>query len=161
MAVLEHAAATVAASPSPSLSPLASPSASPVVHAATHAATTAVSNGWLDMLNAFLANVSQTDIIAAAAVAAVMLQSLVNRHKWLQSDLAWLQDLKRFVVAVALPWLGMLLAGFASGQNTMHLALPVFLAGQFLFYLVKAFKGLVLTAGSTPAADLAQTEGVG
>ena len=153
------AAVHAATSPVPSVSPSMSPDPTPVVHAAlTHVA--ASSNGLMTLLNSLLGSLSQADIIAAAAAVAVVLQGFINRHPWMQSELAWLQDLKRFAVAVALPYVGTLLASFASGQNSLHLYLPVFVGGQFLFYLFKTLKGVVLT-NQAPASDLAQTEAVG
>lgn len=153
-----HAAASVA----PSLTPTVSPTVTPVVHVANHAAqAVASSNGLVSLLTSFIGSLSQADIIAAGAAVAVVLQGFINKHPWLQSELAWLQNVKRFLVAVALPYLGALLASFATGQNTLHLALPVFVAGQFLFYLYQSLKGAILSSQTFAATEPAAAEQVG
>lgn len=159
MSIVHEAAAAVATvAPTPVVSPSPSPSVTPLAQAATHAATQVQSFDFLAFLTAWMSSISQADIIAAAGIAAVGIQGLINKSPWLKSELAWLQDVKRFLVAVAIPFGGSLLTDFATGHNTHQLALPVFLVGQFVFYTWKALKGMVLANNAKKAAAAAIAE---
>ncbi len=154
-AVNAHAA-TVAATPSPTVSPSVDPT--PVVHAVAQQA--AAHSSLIDSVNAFVSQIPQSELVAVAAVIVVALQSFLNRFPWLQHEVNYVQDLRRQFVAVVLPFLGVMLAGFASGQNTMHLAPVVYLVGQVVYYVVKTLQGAAANLSSA-SAETAPAEGQG
>jgi hypothetical protein len=127
------AAAQAAATPSPSATPFPSPS--PVVHHVVHTATHLASSFDLwGLLNTWAASVSEAAVVGAVLV---IVQGLLQRFPFLQHEVAEVQYMRRFVVAVLLPFLGTAIASFASGQNTLGLAPVVFLAGQVVYAVYK------------------------
>lgn len=129
------------------------PSASPVVQAA-HAAIQATPapaavSQLQDWLNQLSVAVGPYIVLIGAALANVV-QSLLQKFPWLSSDIAKVQDLKRKLLAIALPLVGTFVAGLATGQNTLHLWPWLFVAGQILYAAVKALQA----AGSAVLSDV-------
>ncbi len=118
-----------------------SPTTSPVVQAAqavvqTHAAAAPSVPSLSDMLNGLVAILSPYVLVLGAALASFV-QVWLNKLPWLSHDVAAIQDWRRKLLAVAIPLVGTLLAGLATGQNTLGLAPLVFLLAQILFAAVK------------------------
>lgn len=129
-------AAAVASTPVPTPSP--SPSVAPVVHAVT---TVVAHPATLSAWNSLASQISTPDLVVFAGVVASALQTQVNRLPWLQHDIAKVQDLRRFLVSVALPVAGVGLAGLANGHNSLGLAPVVYVVSQATFYVVKILRG--------------------
>lgn len=101
-----------------------------------------------DLLNKFSTVLAPYVVVISAAIASG-LQVLLNKFPWLSHDIAKVQDLRRVLLAAALPLLGTLVAGLATGQNTLQLAPWVFLVAQILYAAVKAIQA----SGSPVLAD--------
>ncbi len=147
MSAVIHAAATVAATLSPT------PSPSPVVQAAVqaHAAAAPSASGLNDLLNKLAGLISPTDLAVLAGMLASAAQALLNRFPWLNHDIQEVQNARRFLLAVVLPFAGAYLASLATGDNTLAVAPWVFLVSQLVFRAVK----LMLAAGAPSPAQLA------
>lgn len=97
-------------------------------------------NQLLGFANDLAAKVSQTDIVAAGAALAVAAQGALNKVPFFKHAVSYVQDVRRFLLAVFIPSAMTVGAGLATGHNELHLAPIVFLGAQVLFY---AFKFLV------------------
>jgi len=145
-----HAVAQATLSPSSS--------ASPVVQAAVAVHAVATQSSLTDILNKLSSYVSSSDLIVAAGILVTALQGFINRSKWLQHEIAVVQDARRFTLAVALPFIGTYITTLASGQNDLKVAPWIFLVSQLTFYVVKALKN----SAPVPVAALAtETPAVG
>jgi hypothetical protein len=146
-AVIQAVHAAVSASPS------LTPTATPVVQAAAqaHAAAAPASNGLTDLLNKLAALVSPADVVVLAGMIAAAVQGLLNRFPWLSHDVKEVQNWRRFIVAVVLPFLATYLTSLATGDNVLAVAPWLFLVSQIAFRAVK----LMLSAGTPSAAQLA------
>ncbi len=120
------------------------PSASPVVQVIqvvqAHAATGP--SAWTqltDELNKLSSLLSPYIVLIGAALASGV-QVLLNKFPFLSHDIKEVQDFRRKMLAVAIPVVGTLVAGLATGQNTLNLAPWVFLIAQILFASVKALQ---------------------
>lgn len=136
-----HAIATVTLSPTPTTSPVAT------VVATTAAAV--VKTSPTDTLNRIANAISPADLIATAGIVATAIQAQLNKLPWLRHAVDYVQDTRRFVVAVVLPIGGTLLAGLATGHNTLNLAPWVFAVSQLVFYVAKSLKSSGVTTGTT------------
>ncbi len=152
-----HAVAQATLAPSPSASPVVEAVKTAVV---THAAAPSTQGltQWLNTVAALL----QPYIVVIAAALASALQVLLNKLKWLQSDVAKLQALYRRLLAAALPFLGAYIASVASGQNVMHVAPYIFVASQILYSAVQALKAVgAASASANQDVVLASDEAAG
>lgn len=126
------ALAGIAASISPSPSP--TPSPFPTVEAVVHAAAPVVTHpGLWDVLNQLASQVSQADVIAAAAVAVVGLQYLLNHFKQLNK-------FANQLVGIALPFAALLPATVFTDPHNMQYGPAIYVAGQFLYYVVERIR---------------------
>lgn len=137
-----------------------------VVQAATPAVTTtplptpaevatAIStspNQLLDLINGVAAKVSQTDIVAFGAALAVIVQGAFNKVPFFKHTVSYVQDVRRFLLAVFIPSAMTVGAGLATGQNQLQLAPVVFLSAQVLFYMGKFLVGKAVASFSAKAA---------
>ena len=150
MSALVQAAATVAATPIPTVTP--------VVHAvvATHAVVTHTAT---NALNQIFGRFSTADLITAAGVISTALLAWLNKLPWLQHEVATIQDVRRFLVSIALPFAGTYVASLASGDNTLAVAPWIFAVSQVAFYVIKGLKyagaKTVTPAVQDPAPQLA------
>lgn len=134
-----HTVAQATLAPSPTTSPVVEAVKVAVVH---HAATAQTSpfQGLSDLLNKWAALLSPYIVVIGAAIASAVQVPLNKLLPWLSHETAQVQDLRRRLLAVALPLLGTYLSGLATGQNTLHLAPWVFLVSQILYSAVQALK---------------------
>jgi hypothetical protein len=102
-----------------------------------------------DLLNKLAGMVSQTDVIAFAGLVSSSFIALLNKSKFLQHEVAVVQDVRRFAVAVLLPFLGTYVATVASGHNDLGVAPAIFVVSQVVFYVVKFLRN----SGSPVLAD--------
>jgi hypothetical protein len=117
-----------------------------VVQAASPPAAVSQLQDWLNQLSVLVGPY----VVLIGAVIANLVQSLLQKFPWLSSDIAKVQDLKRKLLAIALPLVGTFVAGLATGQNTLHLAPYIFVVGQILYAAVKALQA----AGASVLADV-------
>lgn len=129
LALVQSVAPTVQAVASASPSPSPSPQAVSAV--VSHAPTIT------DTLNALASKVSQTDLIAFAATIAVLVQALLNKVPFFTHAVAYVQDVRRFVLSVAVPNAVLVSTSLATGNNKLGLVPWVFMVAQTLFYVGK------------------------
>ncbi len=145
MSSVVHAAQAVvqaSVSPSPSASPVAQAAQVVVQHTAAAAPNTP---SLQDIVNGIVSVLSPYVVVIGAALASFV-QVFLNKLPWLSHDVKEVQDWRRKLLAVAIPLAGTLLAGLATGQNTLGLAPWVFLVAQVLFAAVKRLQatGIVM-----------------
>lgn len=140
--VQSTAQAVVAATPAVTATPTPTPEAVQAV------ATS--SSSLLGAVNALASQVSQTDVVAVASGLAVAVQALLNKIPFFTHVVNYVQDVRRFFLAVLVPSALTFLAGLATGDNTLHLAPVVFLGAQVVFYTVR-FLVSKATAKAVPA----------
>lgn len=125
--------------------------ATPVVTATpAPAAAVAADPGFLAYVNSLVAGVSQANIVAFASVLALALQGAFNRLPFFKHVVEYVQDVRRFVLAVFLPTVLTVGAGLATGENELKLAPIVFLFAQVGFYVVKFLVGRALATFAAP-----------
>lgn len=148
-ALLAVVQAVVSASPSPS--PTVAASVAPVAQAAQ---SVPVHTFW-DTLNSLVQGVSQTDIVALGSALAVSLQALLNRVPFFRHAVDYVQDVRRFALAVVVP--GALAVGvsLATGHNDLGLTPWLFLGAQVVFY---ACKVLIKSAVASLARPVSPAE---
>lgn len=107
-------------------------------------------NEFIDTLNRLATHVSQTDVVALGAALAVTIQAFLNKLSLFKSVSDHVQDIKRFILSVALPFVLAVGGSLATGENKLELAPALFLAGQVLYYGVKFLVGKAIEALSKP-----------
>lgn len=134
--------------------------ATPVV-AATPVPSVAADPTFVDTLNKLASNVSQTDIIAIAAALTVALQAALNKIPFFKHAVKYVQDVRRFVLAVFVPSLVTFGAGLATGSNDMHLTPVVFLGAQVIFYIAKYLIGKAVGPEPVVTSEYVNTANAG
>lgn len=141
-------AGIAAVTPSPSLVPSPSPSVVAIVHSAAPVVT---HQSFWAALNQLAGGVSQTDLVMAAGIAVVALQYLLNHFKQLDKFVNQL-------VALALPFAALLPLSLLSDPRNLQYGPAIYVAGQFLYYVVEKIKTQgISTPAPTPADGLPRT----
>jgi len=88
--------------------------------------------------------------VVAAGVVVMAVQSQLNRLSWFNHEVAQVQDIRRYVVSVGLPFATAYVATLGSGVNSLGVAPWLFLVSQFAFYVVKGLKYAGAKAATEP-----------
>lgn len=118
-------------------------------------AVVASSPSLLDTINNWAAGISQTDLIAFAALLASSLQALLNKIPFFTHTVDYVQDVRRFLLAVFVPGVVTIGTGVATGRNDFHLLPVVFLGAQIVFYAGRFLVAQALKALASPVAPAA------
>lgn len=95
----------------------------------------------LDTVNSVAKGVSQTDIILVASSIAVAIQAAINKVPFFSHTVEYVQNVRRFLLAVFIPGAIAVGTSLATGNNDLGLMPVVFLLAQVVFYVFKTLYG--------------------